>query len=118
AVGCLYFVGAGGKKWIDASLLAAIVGFSVLAGIEPGWHEVKWSPYQKLALLEVGHEQPTMWDSLRGTRVPSVDAAGTHFIAVNNIGYQAIIDLRPETVAANPEKFPPAQRGYSQYDLP
>src|SRR3954470_4510171 len=29
-----------------------------------------------------------------------------------------MIDLRPETVAADTKNFPPAQRGYSQYDLP
>ena len=37
---------------------------------------------------------------------------------MNNTGYQATVDLRPETVAADPTRFEPEQRGYSQYDLP
>ena len=43
---------------------------------------------------------------------------GKFFIAVNNTGYQSMFDLRQETVAADPAKFPPAQRGWSQYDIP
>ena len=37
---------------------------------------------------------------------------------MNNTGYQATIDLRPEIVAADAVSFPIPQRGYSQYDLP
>src|SRR5262249_15082129 len=43
---------------------------------------------------------------------------GCTYIGVNNTGYQATVDLRPETVAADPKRFDPHQRGYSQYDIP
>ena len=39
-------------------------------------------------------------------------------ITVNNTGYQAMIDLRREHVAANPQRYPPDMRGCSQYDIP
>lgn len=102
----------------DLGLLAAVVAFGAVAGEEPGWQECRWSPYQKLSLYDQSGENPsTVWGGLHGTRHPFSDM-GSHFIAVNNVGYQATLDLRAEAVAADPERYPPAQRGYSQYDLP
>jgi spermidine synthase len=114
AFGCLFLA----PKWIDAGLLAAIVGLAWLAGFDPGWQETKWSPYQKLAVLDIHHPEPEgIWDYLRGVRKPAADV-GDFFIAVNNTGYQAIIDLDPQRVAADPQRYPPKLRGLSRYDLP
>jgi hypothetical protein len=43
---------------------------------------------------------------------------GTWLVNVNNVLYQTMLDLRPDTGRDNPQKFPPEQRGLSQYDLP
>jgi hypothetical protein len=102
-----YFVGWGGKsKAMDAGLLAAIVGVSILAGWDPGYSETHWSPYQKLSVRQVDPDNP------------QPDDIGAYRINVNNTNYQEIIDLRPETLAARPDLFPPALHGLSQYDLP
>src|SRR5262249_15161270 len=103
----MYFVGAGGKsKAVDIGLLATIVGVSLLAGWDPGYNETHWSPYQKLSVrpVDADHPQP--------------DDIGVYRINVNNTNYQEIIDLRPETLDARPDRFPPDLRGLSQYDLP
>lgn len=120
AAGAAFLIGSGGRpKVVDGALLAAIVALGGLAGYEPGWQETRWSPYQKLTLMDFQKPvEPTAWAHLGGERYPNTRAVGTYFIGVNNIGYQAIIDLDPARVAAQPDKFPPAQRGYSQYDLP
>lgn len=120
AAGAVLLLGSGGKsKLVDTALLVGIIAFGALAGWEPGWQETRWSPYQKLTLLALDQpEEPTIWNRLGGERYPPTREVGTHFIGVNNIGYQATIDLDPARVAAAPEKFPPHQRGYSQYDLP
>ncbi len=114
AFGCLFLV----PKWLDVGLLAAILGFAWLAGYEPGWKETKWSPYQKLTVLDMHHPEPEgIWNELRGVRMPA-GYVGDYFIGVNNIGYQGIIDLDPQRVEADPQRYPPALRGLSQYDLP
>ena len=120
ALGAAYWLGSGGKsKAVDGLLLLLIVAGGALAGYEPGWLETRWSPYQKLSVYAVGEErESTFWAHLRGERVPADAGIGTHLIAVNNVGYQATIDLRPENVAIHPDTFPPEQRGFSQYDLP
>jgi len=120
AAGAAWWIGSGGKsKAGDAALLVAILGGGVLAGTEPAWESTVWSGYQKLSLYDYGHESPpTAWAAVGGERRPVNMGMGTHMIGVNNIGYQATIDLRPATVAARPEHYPPNQRGLSQYDLP
>jgi SAM-dependent methyltransferase len=122
--GAVFFLGAGGRSKLgDAGFLAAIVLLAGFAGYEAGWHDVRWTPYQKLAVRDLSAAAgPADADSLarrlRGDRSGFQVGVGTTFIAVNNTGYQGTVDLRPETVAADPEKYPPAQRGFSQYDLP
>src|SRR5437764_11101585 len=102
-----YFAGTGGKsRAADLGLLAAIVGVSVLAGWDPGYTETHWSPYQKLSVRPVDPANPEPND------------IGAVRINVNNTNYQEIIDLRPETIAADPDRYPPALRGLSQYDIP
>ena len=114
ALGCLLLA----PKKIDLGLLAAILGFAWLAGYEPGWQDTKWSPYQKLTILDVHHPEPEgIWSRLRGSRTPTGEF-GDFFIGVNNSGYQGMIDLDPQRVAANPQRFSPELRGLSQYDLP
>jgi spermidine synthase len=119
AAGVVPLLGADGRSKLgELGMLAALLGFAWLGGVEPGWQETRWSPYQKLAVMAMDEPAPTVWGRLGGERAPPTREVGTHFIAVNNIGYQATIDLDPARVAARPDKFPPAQRGYSQYDLP
>jgi spermidine synthase len=88
-------------KKINFALLGLIVLLSWFAGQAPGARTVLWSPYQKLVVRESGKN----W-------------VGDYQIDVNNVGYQVIIDLSEQRVAAEPEKFTPELRGLSQYDLP
>lgn len=120
------FAGAGGRgKAADLGLLAGVVGLGVLAGWEPGALETRWSPYQKLTLSEV--QPPEVAEALAADRTsflsgrqPQFNAGvGQYLVGVNNTGYQVMIDLDPARLAtADPKRFPPAMRGYSQYDLP
>jgi hypothetical protein len=87
---------------LDLLLLAGVVALAWVAGLQPGSLETAWSPYQKLVLRPAD---------------PATEV-GDYVINVNNTGYQAMVDLRPETVAADPRRFPPEQRGLSQYDIP
>ena len=122
AAGAVPFLGTGGRsKGTDAGLLATIVGLSLLAGYETGYEEIRWTPYQKLAVRDQGQHTETIpvWaQRLRGQRADFNYMPGRTYIGVNNAGYQATVDLRPATVAADPERFKPEQRGYSQYDIP
>lgn len=121
-VGAMFFLGTGGKsKVVDGAFLLGIVLMSVAASYEPGWVETRWTPYQKLAIRDLSTSDSTadpLLQRLRGERPVGLADIGQTHIAVNNVGYQAIIDLRPETIAADPGRYEPSQRGYSQYDLP
>ncbi len=123
AAGALFFIGTGGKcRRTDAILLVAIVALGAAAGYEVGFEDVRWTPYQKLAIAEIkpdGYQRHSKWvRTLLGERETFNVDIGRTYIAVNNTGYQAALDLRPETVAANTQKYPLEQRGYSQYDIP
>ena len=85
------------------ALTVGIVVLSWFAGREPDAMDVRWSPYQKLAL--------------RDTK-PDLPEIGDYVVLVNNTGYQAMIDLDERRVASDPEKYPPAMQGLSQYDIP
>lgn len=91
---------------VDLALLGGLVALAWVAGREPGAIEQRWSPYQKLVLR---HTNPN------GSRLETL---GESIILVNNAGYQGMIDLNPEHVAADPDRYPPRMRGLSQYDLP
>jgi hypothetical protein len=115
------FVGTGGvSRRTDALLLLAITGLAAAAAYEPRYEEVRWTPYQKLAVAPVraGEGGVSVAGRLVGERPLLHGGLGTTFIAVNNAGYQATVDLRPESIGPDPGKFPPKQRGYSQYDIP
>ena len=121
AVGVVPFLGTGGRSARgDAALLVGILGFGVLAGYETGYQEVRWTPYQKLGVRDLGTVSPEFspWERrILGQRELFPYNPGRTQIGVNNTGYQAAIDLRPETVA-DEKRFAPRQRGYSQYDIP
>jgi SAM-dependent methyltransferase len=122
-LGSLFFLGTGGKSRTgDVLLVATIVVLAVVAGYDPTFEETRWTPYQKLSVRhrsdEAEETTSPLLRRLRGERTGFIGSVGETVIAVNNTGYQATIDLRPDVVAANPEKYDPSQRGYSQYDLP
>lgn len=89
------------NKGTNFALLALIVLLSWFASQVPGALKVIWSPYQKLVV----QESRSTW-------------LGDYFIAVNNVGYQSIVNLSDSNVSAHPEKFPPELQGLSQYDMP
>ena len=123
AVGVIPFLGSGGRsKRIDAAILVGIVALSLVAGYEVGFQEVRWTPYQKLAVRTgngTDENNSTLDRRLTGSRSEQYSSMPNRtFISVNNAGYQATVDLRPETVSADPSTFNPKQSGYSQYDIP
>ena len=93
---------AGRNTTVNRALLIGIAVLSWLAGWEPGSLDVAWSPYQKLVLREAERERE----------------AGEYVVAVNNTGYQAMIDLSEAQTTADPERYPPVMNGLSQYDIP
>jgi SAM-dependent methyltransferase len=86
---------------VELGLLGTIVILPAFAGREPGTVATVWSPYQKLVVHRSEH-----------------GADDGYWITVNNVGYQALHNLSDEHVTRNPERFPPEQRGYGQYDVP
>jgi spermidine synthase len=96
---------------MHVGLAIVLIACAWFAGQEPGSLDVIWSPYQKLALRPVGV-------NVAGPHGGAGEAVGVFRIDVNNVGYQSMIDLRPENVADHPEEFDPKMRGLSQYDLP
>jgi spermidine synthase len=121
----LYFVTGGVREKVtDLALLGLILAAAGLAGWEANALESHWSPYQKLvthvakADADRAAAEPAWWGQLKGRRKFSYPPGGQYVIMVNNFGYQNMIDLDPARVAADPERFDPKMRGYSQYDLP
>lgn len=102
----LGLVDRGRRGRLEVGLLAAIVVLGWFAGREPGAIDVTWSPYQKFAVRPA-----------EGT-VQKIGGLGRYAIDVNNVEYQEIIDERPEATAGDPDRYPPAMQGFSQYDLP
>jgi spermidine synthase len=92
----------GPERALNLGLAAAVMVGAWFAGYDPEAIESHWSPYQKLVLKEAGAEHYGWQGKL---------------INVNNAGYQGMIDLAPERIAANPH-IPAEMRGLSQYDLP
>lgn len=96
------FVGATQKDRLwNGSLMTAIIALAWVAGLDGQTRDLRWSPYQKLAMFEAKGQ-----------------FFGDLMINVNNSGYQAMIDLSDSKTAADPNRFTPAMRGFSQYDLP
>jgi hypothetical protein len=99
----VFFLGGFSTKGkINLALLMGIIILSWFAGKESSL-EVLWSPYQKLVLKES--------DPRRGN-------VGKFMLTVNNVGYQAMLDLNDEHTKSHPTNFPLEMRGLSQYDIP
>ncbi|HNB52547.1 MAG TPA: hypothetical protein PK530_11415, partial [Anaerolineales bacterium] len=90
------------ERGVNLTILAVCVGLAWFAGRVPNALDVVWSPYQKLVLREANLQ----------------DEVGEYVITVNNVGYQALIDLSAAAVSADPERYDPEWRGFSQYDFP
>lgn len=86
---------------VNLALATAVIALSWFAGLVPGSISVIWSPYQKLVASKQAE-----------------DRAGEYLITVNNVGYQALIDLSETRTASDSDRYFPEQRGLSQYDLP
>ncbi|MFQ5500678.1 MAG: hypothetical protein ACE5EQ_00070 [Phycisphaerae bacterium] len=97
------FLWRGSHARLNTGLLFGCVGLAWIAGLDQKAISVHWSPYQKLVLREIEDREGKV---------------GELSVEVNNTGFQAIVDLREETVLADPERYPPKMRGCSQYDLP
>ena len=89
-----------GRK-LNIILLFVIVVSSWFASQADNAIDVIWSPYQKLAISR----NDGVW-------------VGEYVVTVNNVGYQGLIDLSKENVAAHPDKYAPELAGLSQYDVP
>ncbi|WP_157665188.1 spermine/spermidine synthase domain-containing protein [Mariniblastus fucicola] len=89
------------KHYTNLGLVGAVVVAAMVANYDSQSIETVWSPYQKLTLSTEQH--PTL--------------EGKYLINVNNCGYQGIIDLSDDAVAAS-TRIEAERKGYSQYDLP
>ncbi len=99
AVGAAVFAGSGGRSRAgDLGLLAGLVVLAAVAGHEAAYEDTRWTPYQKLSSRDqsrvVAESESDIPRWLRGERRGFTRAPGQTFIAVNNTGYQATIDLR------------------------
>jgi len=97
----VFIIWSNRDKKINFALLAAIVILAWFSGQTPGAISTTWSPYQKLVLREA-----------------QADEIGDYIIDINNVGYQGMVNLSDEYISANPEIYPPEQKGLSQYDIP
>jgi len=77
-----------------------------LVGLAASGKGTIWSPYQKLSLSTL--EQP----SETGTTTCG------EIVSVNNVSYQAILELSRERMAARPDVYPPAEVPYGHYVMP
>jgi hypothetical protein len=93
----------GTPRRLDVGLTAGVVVLAWFASLELGALDVRWSPYQKLVLRK---------------KDPTLPEIGEFQVMVNNTSYQGMIDLDERQVAANPNQYPPALSGLSQYDIP
>lgn len=125
AVLTVFFLGAPGReRQVNLFCLLAIVALSWLAGWEADSIEIRWSPYQKLALKRIDSQtaaEPGWWTfATRGLvkRLPTVGGEQDFVIAVNNTGYQAMLNLDLRDTQQHPQRFASEQQGLSQYDIP
>ncbi|MBI4642516.1 MAG: hypothetical protein HY790_01250 [Deltaproteobacteria bacterium] len=100
----LFFLPKVGRdRLVSLMMMVGIVILAWFAGQEWGALEVVWSPYQKLVVTE---------------SAPGEGPVGKYLVTVNNTGYQAMLNLSPAHIRANPQLFPQEMNGYSQYDIP
>lgn len=92
------------RDWkINLALLLAAVVLSWFAGVIPASFDVIWSPYQKLVVRAPDYTKGEI---------------GDYIVTVNNTGYQMMADLSQAHTSLDPERYPPALQGLSQYDIP
>jgi spermidine synthase len=123
AVTALFFLSPPGRvRSIELVLMVGIVGMSWLAGYEFGSETGVWSPYQKLVVEKTGKDRQEAEGLARWVTRETVsihaENLGEYAVRVNNVGYQWMFDLRPEETAKDPERYVPAMKGLSQYDIP
>lgn len=103
--------------WLASAIALLVIVPVTWFSLPEGAVRTVWSPYQKL----------TIYDRELFTPVP--EFPGKYLITVNNVGYQAIIDLRDldgssakgssaNGSSANPAVGEHPYRGFSQYDVP
>lgn len=97
-----YIVWNSQDRVLNLGLLGGLLATGALMNVDRTALESHWSPYQKLVLTSAAAEDYGWSGKL---------------ISVNNAGYQGMIDLDWDRLAANPH-VPAARRGLSQYDLP
>lgn len=105
----LPFLGLGIKrpKRFVGALVTAVALIGIL-GPDPSAVRTVWSPYQKLELLRPEGQ----------LTVDQGDRGGNWEIQVNNVEYQAMLNLDPAVLARQPERHPAEEIGLSQYDIP
>ncbi len=86
-------------------LAALLIGAGWAADYNPQILHRIYSPYSQ---LEVSLPRPG----------EGMMATGDLVIGYNGSSYQCMLDLRPESVARQPERFPSPMAGLSQYDIP
>ena len=97
--------------WSDDGRVARILAVGVALALpllllgEPG--TTQWSPYQKLSIEPLLHRSPV------GPGEPCGE-----IINVNNVGYQAMVNLDPQHMAARPDLYPSGEVRTSHYVLP
>lgn len=90
------------RPWLTGALaFLPLVATFVAGRVDQG--ETVWSPYQKLVFIRNANLNNT---------------PGIGMVTVNNVGYMALIDLRPTADHSNRALYPPELEGLSQYDLP
>jgi SAM-dependent methyltransferase len=92
--------------WLASAIALLIIVPVTWFSLPEGAVRTVWSPYQKL----------TIYDRELYTPVP--EFPGKYLITVNNVGYQAIIDLGDDGSSVDPVVGEHPYKGFSQYDLP
>ena len=88
---------------LNVAFLLGLIFLAWFANEEKDSMQVVWSPYQKLVLRE---------------SKPNTNEVGKYIVTVNNVGYQAMIDLSETTKRSDTEKYSHELIGLSQYDIP
>ncbi len=91
------------RRALHAAGVLSIMGLSAFSTAAPGSVSTVWSPYQKLTL--------SLREAPAGLPIRPE-------IRVNNVGYQIMLDLRPETLRAATPQVPIELIGHTQYDIP
>lgn len=127
----LFFIKKSGRRWqLNFIVLFGIVVLSWFAGTNPGSVQTIWSPYQKLVLKDPRISEPAYQKmarslfnlifkgAVREEPVDQLGIRGNYVLAVNNTGYQSLLNLNLDYTSSQPQLFPPRMNRLSQYDIP